>query len=157
QFDELLVSRIEKRESRTIGLDAQLIGRYSTKAILPRVKAQYESVLADSDCVTKDGLVLYFLRVDPEYGMEQLSKSASFCMDKSLPAAVKMNRWKQIEPAIIGAMNNPELYRARQAAETLALYGSSAAEKAMWTRLRAFHGQWAERENDLTSRPNMPL
>jgi len=39
----MLAARIEDKESRTTGLDAQLIGRYSTKAILPRVKSVYET------------------------------------------------------------------------------------------------------------------
>jgi hypothetical protein len=36
------------------------------------------------------------------------------------------------------------------------MYGDAAAEEAMWQRLKSFHNQWAERENDLTYRTNTP-
>jgi len=43
QFDQMLSDRLAQNDSRTDGLDAQLIGRYSTKAILTKVKSTYES------------------------------------------------------------------------------------------------------------------
>jgi hypothetical protein len=155
QFDEMLAARIEDKESRTKGLDAQLIGRYSTKAILPRVKSVYETAPGQWDCVTEDGFVVYFLRVDPDYGIKRLAQAPSFCMTSALPAVIKMHRWSEVEPGIIARLNGPDLNRARQAAETLAKYGSTQAEKALWDRLRKFHDQWAERGNELSMRPGM--
>src|SRR2546429_1743222 len=80
QFDEMLAARIEQKESRTMGLDAQLIGRYSTKAILPRIRSIYDTAAARWDCVIEDGFVLYFLRVDPDHGVKRLALAPSFCM-----------------------------------------------------------------------------
>jgi hypothetical protein len=42
EFDETLATRLEAKDSSTIWVDAWLIGRYATAAILPRVKAVYE-------------------------------------------------------------------------------------------------------------------
>ena len=154
----MLATRIEDKESRTKGLDAQLIGRYSTNAILPRVKAVYETAPGQWDCVTEDGFVGYFLRVDPDYGVKRLALAPSFCMTNALPAVIKMHRWSEVEPGIIARLYGPDLNRARQAAETLAKYakyGSTQAEKALRDRLRKFHEQWAERGNELTMRPGM--
>src|SRR5258707_6090663 len=67
-----------------------------------------------------------------------------------------MKRWREVQPAIIANMNAPVLNRARQAAETLARYGDAAAEEATWQRLKSFHDQWAEREDDLAFRANTP-
>jgi hypothetical protein len=67
-----------------------------------------------------------------------------------------MKRWNEIEPSIIRSLNDPDLNRARQAADTLGKYGGPEAEKAMWTRLQSFHEQWVEREEDLANRANMP-
>jgi hypothetical protein len=156
QFDQLLASRIEGEDRRTLGLDAQLIGRYATKAILPRVKAVYEAASGQWDCVTADGLIRYFLRAEPDYGVRRLAQEPSACMTNSLPAVIRMNRWNEIEPAIIARLGDPDLNRPRQAAETLAKYGSPKAEKAMWERLRSFHRRWAPHADDLNSRPNMP-
>jgi hypothetical protein len=150
QFDPLLAARLEEKTSRTKSLDAQLIGRYSTAAILARVKAVYETQAGKWDCVAEDGFVLYFLRVVPDYGVARLAQTNSFCMEHSLRLVIRMKRWNQVEPAIIARLNDPELFRARQAAETLAKYGSPKAEKAMWERLRAFHRQWSDHEKDLT-------
>jgi hypothetical protein len=155
KFDEMLASRIEDKQSRTRDLDAQLIGRYSTSAILPRVKAVYETNAGRWDCVTEDGFVRYFLRVDSDYGIARLTRAPSVCMVVSLPAAVRMHRWSEVEPSIITDLNDPYPYRARQAAEALAKYGSPEAEKALWERMRKFHEQWSERGNELTMRPGM--
>jgi hypothetical protein len=155
QFDQMLSARIQRKDSRTRGLDAQLIGRYSTNAILPQVKATYESSPGNWDCVTEDAFVLYFLRVDADYGVKRLAVAPSACMDKSLPAVIKMRRWNEVEPGIIAQLNGSDLNRARQAAETLAKYGSPQAEKALWDRLNRFHAQWLERAGELTDRPGM--
>ena len=155
QFDHMLAARIEDKESRTKGLDAQLIGRYSTKAILPRVRSVYDAAAGQWDCVTEDGFVVYFLRVDPEYGVKRLAQAPSFCMTNALPAVIKMHRWSEVEPGIIAWLNGPDLNRARQAAETLAKYGSTQAEKALWDRLGKFHEQWSERATELSMRPGM--
>lgn len=155
QFDQMLVARIEDKESRTKGLDAQLIGRYSTKAILPRVRSVYETAPGQWDCVTEDGFVVYFLRVDPDYGVKRLAQAPSFCMTNALPAVIRMHRWSEVEPGIIARLSGPDLNRARQAAETLAKYGSTQAEKALWYCLRKFHEQWSERGNELSMRPGM--
>jgi hypothetical protein len=155
QLDQLLSARIQQKDSRTKGLDAQLIGRYSTKAILPQVKATYESSTGEWDCGTEDGFVLYFLRVDPDYGVKRLAIALSACMDRSLPAVIKMHRWSEVELGIIARLNGSDLNRARQAAETLAKYGSPQAEKALWERMRQFHAQWSGRPDELVDRPGM--
>jgi hypothetical protein len=155
QFDQMLAARIEDKETRTKGLDAQLIGRYSTKAILARVKSVYETVPGQWDCVTEDGFVVYFLRVDPDYGVKRLAVAPSACMTNALPAVIRMHRWSEVEPGIIARLNGPDLNRARQAAETLAKYGSTQAEKTLWDRLRKFHEQWSERGNELSMRAGM--
>jgi hypothetical protein len=66
-----------------------------------------------------------------------------------------MKRWEQVEPALVARLNDPKLWVARAAAETLALYGGPKAEQAMWERLRRFHQQWAPRAQDLQDSPEM--
>jgi hypothetical protein len=155
QFDQVLSARLEQKESRTRDLDAQLVGRFSTKAIQTRVKSIYETSLGSWDCITEDGFVLYFLRVDPDYGVKRAAVAPSACMTNSLPAVVRMNRWSEVEPGIIARLNGSDLNRARQAAETLAMYGNPQAEKVLWERLRVFHAQWAERGNEFVYRAGM--
>jgi hypothetical protein len=150
EFDELLMGRLEQPESRTRGLDAQLLGRYATKAVLMRAKTSYAAPGSLQDCETQDGFVAYFLRVDADFGVARLAASPSFCMGVSLPLVVRMKRWKDVEPAVIAAMYQPDLNRARQAAETLAKYGGPKAEEAMWARMKQFHDEWAPRESEFS-------
>jgi hypothetical protein len=154
QFDEMLASRLAQKESRTMGLDATLVARYSTDAILAKVKSTYESAAGQWDCITEDGFVLYFLRVDPDYGVKRLAVAPSFCMRNSLPAVIKMHRWSEVEPGIIARLDGTDLNRAGQAAQTLARYGSPQAEAAVWDRLRRFHAQWEARSDELVYRPD---
>jgi len=155
EFDNLLVARLERKD-RTMPLDAQLIARYSTKAILPRVKSVYETAPGRWDCVTEDGFVLDFLRTEPEYGVQRLAAAPSFCMTESIPMVTKMKRWGEIETSVIAQLNNPDLNRARQAAETLSKYGGAKAETALSERMTRFHQRWASRENDLSFRSSTP-
>jgi hypothetical protein len=119
------------------------------------VKYVYETSAGQWDCVTEDGFVLYFLRVEPDYGVKRLALAPSFCMTNSLPTVIKMHRWNEVEPGIVARFNGSDLNRARQAAETLAKYGSAQAEKVMWERLRRFNQQWSKRGNELAIRPGM--
>jgi hypothetical protein len=156
QFDEMLAGRIEGKNSRTRSLDAELIGRYSTKEILLRVKAVFESAGGGWDCVSEDGFAMYFLRVDVPYGIKRLEqKPPTTCMTNTLGAVTKMQHWSEVEPALIARLNDPDLNWARAAAETLAKYGSKQAEKAMWDRLHKFHEHWSERRNELSMRPGL--
>ena len=77
-------------------------------------------------------------------------------MTESIPVVMKMKRWGEIETKVITQLDNPDLNRARQAAETLARYGGAKAEAALWERMRRFHKQWANRENDLSFRSSTP-
>ena len=155
-FDETLATRLEAPEDRTMPLDARLIGRYATEAILPRVKVIYQKHAGRWACDIEDGLGTYFLRVAADYGIERVRAQAGRCMEESLKAVVANGQWSAVEPSIIARLNDAEAYVARDAAETLARYGSAKAEKALWQRLRAFHRQWADREAELAITANTP-
>ncbi len=156
QFDELLAKRVADPNSRTRELDAGLIGRYSSGAILARVKVCYESAAGAWSCAIADGFMNYFLRVDPDYGTRQVGKGASTCTPESLKTLVSIGRWAKVEPAIIAKLNDPQLCVARDAAELLAMYGGPKAKMAMFERVRLFHDQWVGREKELRFIAEMP-
>ncbi len=76
-------------------------------------------------------------------------------MENSLRAVIRMNHWGEVEPGIIAGLNQPDSNRSRQAAETLARYGTTKAKAAIWCRMRSFHEQWAHRGNELVYRAGM--
>ena len=85
ELDEALAARLHAN-GPTMSLDARLIGRYSTAAILPRVKAVYQKSAGQWSCDIEDGLVSYFLRVDPDYGLDRLRAKPTGCLAESLKA-----------------------------------------------------------------------
>ena len=122
EFDEMLATRLEAKESSTIWVDARLVGRYSTAEILPRVKAVYEKKAGRWACDIEDALVGYFLRVAADYGLDRVRAKGGMCMTESLKAVVATGRWPGVEPAVIARLNDAETNAARDAAETLARY-----------------------------------
>ncbi len=155
ELDEALAARLHAN-GPTMSLDARLIGRYSTAAILPCVKAVYQKSAGQWSCDIEDGLVSYFLRVDPDYGLDRLRAKPTGCLAESLKAMVAAHRWASVEPSIIARLNVADAWAARDAAETLAKYGGPKAQKALWQRLRSFHEQWKDRDADLTITPTTP-
>ena len=120
------------------------------------MKAVYEKSAGQWACDFEDGLGGYFLRVNPDYGLDRLRAKASGCMTESVKAMVAADRWATIEPAIIARLNVADVWAARDAAKTVAKYGGPKAQKALWQRLRAFHEQWKDRDAELTIPPTLP-
>jgi hypothetical protein len=134
QFDEVFATRLAQKETRTRDLDAQLVGRYATKSILPRVKVAYDSFLHDSSCAVSDGLFLYFLRVDPDYGVKRMTdEGVDLCMVHALAGIAKMNRFSEIEPRLMAWLNAPDLSRARSAADACTVRRPGHAKTALET------------------------
>ena len=156
EFDEVLAARLESKHSSNIPLDARLVGRYATVAILPRVQAVYEKQAGRWACDIEDGLVTYFLRVAPDYGLERVRAKGGRCMPESVKAVVAAGRWSGVEPAIIARLDEPDVNAVRDAAEILAQYGGAKAQRDLFRRLRAFHKQWADREAELVLAPGTP-
>lgn len=157
QFGEMLANRLEEKESYTKDLDAQLIGRYATKAILPRIEKLYAPAPEGTwDCTAQAGLMSYFLRLDPDYAVDHLKGLAGPCLWEAFHAVARMGRWPEIEPSIIQQLDNPNVWIAGAAAGTLARYGGPKSEAAMWERLRKFNRQWTPREKELWNSPKMP-
>ena len=82
------------------------------------LKGKTESlVFSNGDCVSEDGFIVYFLRVDANYGIKRLKiKPPSTCMPNVLRSVRKMQRWTEVEPALIARLNGPNLNSARDAA-----------------------------------------
>lgn len=156
QFDDMLANRLAQPESYTKDLDAQLIGRYATEAILPRMERLYAPAPEGTwDCAAQTGLMTYFLRVDQDYAVAHLKGLVGPCVSDALRAVTKMGRWSEVEPSVIQQLDNSNVWIARAAAETLAQYGGPNAEAAMWERLRKFNRQWEPREKELWNSPKM--
>jgi hypothetical protein len=156
ELNDFLVNRLEKSHSPTRDLDAQLIGRYATRAIFDRVTAIYVNEADSWDCAAADGLMRYFLRWDQGYGLSIFMVKGSSCTTESLNEVVRLKRWPEVEPAFIQRLNDPDLWRAKNAAELLGQLGGAPAKRALLRRLRAFNKTWALRAGEFRSGLNAP-
>ena len=144
----MLVTRLELPASPTRDRDAELIGRFATAAMLPRIKRLYQSPEANWDCAAEDGFLRYFLREDIDYGVARVAQKASSCTPIALNENVRLNRQPSVEPSSIAGLENQDLWAARGAAEVLAAHGAARAKQALLRRLRAFNQQWQARASE---------
>ena len=129
ELDETLATRLEGKDSSTLWVDARLVGRYATAAILPRVRAVYERDAGLWACDIEDGLVRYFLRVTPDYGIERVRAKGGLCIQESVKAVAAAGRWPDVEPAIIAHLNDPGFLRGpRCRRDTGAIWRLQGAE-----------------------------
>src|SRR5262249_52283573 len=78
ELDNLLIAKLEGRVTEEMKSASPLIGKYATPAILERLRAVYEVEKEAWPCDIEAGLLAYFLRVDPEYGMKMYPVAAQY-------------------------------------------------------------------------------
>ena len=125
-------------------VEARLVERYATAAIVPRVKAGYCYV----GCDVEADLLAYFLRTDPAYGAAQLKHALARrkdvgCYRYVLGAVAALHYGPEVERLAVLHLHDPDPQTAADAAKTLGAYGSPAAEAPLWARMREWHRQWA--------------
>jgi len=149
------VERVEKHEARE--LDYHLLDLYGDESALAGVHAVFNDHLGQWGCEPQDAILRYFLRVSPEFGVNEVQASLAArkvtgCyrmllqdMGKSLP---------KVEQVAIGALDDPDLEVANDATLALGRWGTTSAEPALWTRLKRFHQEWQGREGELRITPD---
>src|SRR5262245_16233236 len=73
ELDELWVDNLEKGRGDRVVM-SQLIERYATATVLPRVRAIYGDKAGNQVCLYQAPLLAYFLRVDPAMGIEMVKR-----------------------------------------------------------------------------------
>lgn len=140
-------------------VDYQLIERYASVRVFPEVKSHYGAGRGRWACVPQTAMLLYFLRVQPQYEISQFNdafgqREKTGCY-RSLITAVGEKFWDlKIERIAIAALNDESVDVQRDAAEALGKYGSARAESALWTRLEKFHQKRQDKAEELSSAPS---
>jgi len=145
-LDNILVSHLAKLEDWDV--QSRLVERYASKAILPRVKAVYGDKGGEWACATQSNLLAYFLRTDPGYGTAQMKKALAArkgtgCYQTLLSDVAALYMCPEVERLAVAHLHDLAPEVAIDAADTLGVHGSAAAEEPLWTRLREWHQQWA--------------
>ena len=150
EIDTVIITKLEESNrgrSESIAGSSELIERYATDAILPRVRSVYESRDVDKwECRTQGALLAYFLRVAPEIGSEYFDKALAArtggyprCYEEHLKNVAALHMSEEVEEAATAALDDENSEVVANAASVLAEHGSMDAEKALWQRFEKWH------------------
>ena len=151
EVDSVLATNLEQTRGPNSKGDSEVISdlveRYATAAILPRVRAFYEGPGAGRwACSPQASMIAYFVRVDPLFAEESLRKALaargaglSRCYPSVLSYVARLRMSAEVEEIAIDALddNDPEV--VLHAATLLGEHGSAYAEKVLWQRLEKWH------------------
>lgn len=148
------VGRIEKNDART--LDYHLVELYADASVLSGIKTVFNAYLGQWACDPQTAMLRFFLRVEPDFGTKAVEASLAarkntgcyhFLLQELGDALPK------VEPLAILALDDSDLEVANDAALALGHWGTAKAESALWARLKRFHQQWQDRQDELRDRP----
>jgi hypothetical protein len=152
QIEQPLIARLEARSGSDV--EYQLLERYASARPLPEIQGVYEAHRGKWACAPQNAMLRYFLRVDPEYGVDRVrdalgQRKVTGCYKFQLTGLKEDIRRPELERLAIDALTDPSPEVGKNAAEALGKYGSLKAEAALWTRLEKFREQWKDRADDL--------
>lgn len=150
-FAALVKSAMERMNGNSRqALDFQLLDHYGDARALDGAKRIFEQSPAIWNCTPE--LLRYFLRVDPEYGARQVAASLGLRKENACYRHLLQSLGDQLpkaEGSAIQALDDPDPDLVIDALVGLRLWGTAAAEPALWERLKRFHQEWAGREDQL--------
>ncbi len=163
EFDAELIRILEDRWTERMSRVAPIIGLYASDSILPRVKKVYEIYGPDWPCSMQAGILTYFLRVEPTYGVEKLgpalsayyNRGGSDCHQTSLLVDLALLRnAPELRPFVSAALNDPRPTVAAAGAR-VAAFGDQAkiSLPPLLNRLRALHDEWPDYETHSNTDP----
>lgn len=159
QFETAWVDEIRRGTSTDIVF--QLVDRYGNEHALPALQSIYEAHRGEWACVPQTAMLRYFLRVKPDYGVQELTtamalRKSTGCYRTQLSNLAEYSRARQIQKMAVQQLDDPEPTVASDAAKVLQQYGSPEAEKALLIRLEKFHERWKDKPDEqLHPRPGM--
>jgi hypothetical protein len=148
------VGRIEKSDARD--LDFHLVELFADASVLPGMMTAFNNHLGQWACDPQTALLRYFLRLEPEFGAKAAEASLAarkqtgcyhFLLQELGDALPK------VQPLAIAALDDSDLEVANDAALALGHWGTAKAEAALWARLKRFHQQWQDHQDELRSAP----
>jgi len=158
QIEEPILAKFRLHNGTSV--DYRLIERYATEKPLPQLKTIYEEARGKWACEPQSALLRYFLRVDPDYGIAEISdalKQRQFtgCYKMVFADFGNTLRMPRVEQIAINALSDPSPEVAANAAGALAKYGASKVEPILWERLQKFHEEWENKSDLLRYRPGL--
>jgi len=153
ELDKSLAANLEASNGDDMTI-VELIGRYASTAIFPRVLAMEQDRLGTMPCEAQARFVAYAIKADARTGAQLLEKALAArdetpCYTLVLGWVARRRFSPVVEQSAIAHLDDPDLEVAADAAGTLGAYGSPAAEQPLWDRLQKWHQVWAGRAAEL--------
>jgi hypothetical protein len=160
EMDDSFASSLEagRNDNSALRMRAQLLARYGTPAILPRIKAALLENEGLRFCDIYAPIIAYLLRVDPAFGTVEWENALSPENRKTgcrpMPGGVaRFYVSSELEKLAIRLLDDPDPAMVRNCAETLGKYGSENSEEPIWRRFEKWHNDWKDRAIELQNTP----
>jgi hypothetical protein len=157
-----LITMLDSGRNNEMTRAAPIIALYATPALLPRIRKIYESA-ADWPCTIEGGLLTYFLRVDPKYGIAktapalEASYKAVRTLERTGPDScyqgtmlVDMALFRnppELKPFITSALNDPRPLVAAGGARAFATGNVALIQvQPLIARMQKQHDDWRDFE-----------
>lgn len=146
ELDETLAAQIEN----DIDTYSALVARYATRSILPRIQAAYADRIGKWACRIQTSLLTYFLRIDPNYGVEMLEKALasrnkakdSRCYPSQLIELKGEYGTEEVKRVALAHLNDPQAEVMMSAAVFISRYGSQVDKQSLWNTLERWHERY---------------
>ena len=159
ELEDTLVENLKKALSEGRGdvdMISMLIQRYATASVASQVRDVYGDKGGKWACSIQSALLAYFLRVDAPMGIELVKQALgargpeyTHCYAALLLEVAKPRMTPELEALAIESLDDPDLEVVTHAATTLGQFGSTGAEKPLWTRLEKWLQEWKGRAGEL--------
>jgi hypothetical protein len=153
ELDEALAVNLEASNGEDMTI-LQLIGRYATPTIFPRVLAMEENRVETMPCEALSWFLAYAFKANAVTGEKMLdnalaARKATPCYTTVLGEVARRRNAPEVEQSAIAHLDDPDPEVVADAAGTLGEHGSPAVEQPLWERLEKWHQAWAGRAAEL--------
>ncbi|MCM3871301.1 MAG: hypothetical protein ND895_11505 [Pyrinomonadaceae bacterium] len=151
ELDDVLVTNLEESRQPNGSADTEtisdLIERYASAGILPRVLTVYEAPGTGRwACSIQASLLAYILKSDSATGGELLKKALAArgkeftrCYPSVLTDVARLHMSAEMEEAASTVLEEDDPEMVAQATSVLGQFGSANAEEKLWQRLERWH------------------
>lgn len=151
ELDDVLATRIETNVNE---IDAELLQRYASPALAPRLLGSIAGGLTEMACRPQSAVLAYFLRADAAVGQTLLdrvltSRATTGCYKSALREVATRRMTEALEAAAVAHLDDPEPEVVISAAETLGRFGSAAALQPLRAQFERWHAAWTGRQEEL--------
>jgi hypothetical protein len=150
--DDAMASRLESANGADLDPTAQLIQRYGSSAILPRVRTACEDKHVAQTAAATTALLAYFLRVDPGTGAEFIRQVLAAGYDRNADFMLNIaNTYMcpELEGIALEALADPDPATVGDAIALLGRHASPAAQAPLMQAFEQWHEQWKDHEQEL--------